>query len=138
MPSYNFSDQIFAELEKRVREARDNSLIQCGDKVVELTNNNFRDKSFFGSSWPANKAGTPILVKSGLLRTSIRVQSRSTHTVKVGSVGVIYSSIHNYGGVIRQGNRVITIPQRQYLGAHPRQTAAMLLIIKRNFRNIAR
>lgn len=82
-----------------------------------------------GDAWPPNRAGTPILYRSGALTRSIDY-AVSGETAIVGS-GLVYAGIHQRGGTIkpkkakrlvfRAGNRTIfarkvTIPARPYLG----------------------
>lgn len=88
-----------------------------------------------GAAWPPNRAGTPILYRSGALARSIDY-AVSGETAIVGApaepqAGKPYAAIHQYGGTItpkkakrlvfRAGNRTIfarkvTIPARPYLG----------------------
>ena len=82
-----------------------------------------------GAAWKPNRAGTPILYRSGALARSIDY-SVSGETAIVGS-GLVYAGIHQNGGTItpksarrlvfRIGNRTVfarkvTIPARPYLG----------------------
>jgi phage gpG-like protein len=83
-----------------------------------------------GATWPANRTGTSILVRDGLLRDSIHHIVEGEHSVRWGS-GLIYAAIHQVGGVIRPVNSrflvfngvdglvfatQVTIPARPYLG----------------------
>lgn len=82
-----------------------------------------------GAAWLPNRAGTPILYRSGALARSIDY-AVSGETAIVGS-GLVYAGIHQRGGTItpkkakrlvfRMGNRTIfarkvKIPARPYLG----------------------
>jgi len=86
-----------------------------------------------GAAWQANRARTSTLYKSGALSDSIDYQA-SAASVLVGS-GLVYSRIHQYGGVIKPKNgsalkfwwvsggftnfaivKSVTMPARPYLG----------------------
>lgn len=86
-----------------------------------------------GSAWQANRAGTSTLYASGALADSIDYIA-STGSVIVGS-GLVYSRIHQEGGVIKPKNggalkfwwvsggfvnfaivKSVTMPRRQYVG----------------------
>lgn len=82
-----------------------------------------------GTLWPANRAGTPTLYRSGALSRSIDYAVQGDRLI-VGS-GLIYAAIHQYGGTIlpkragalvfKIGDRTVRakrvrIPPRPYLG----------------------
>lgn len=83
-----------------------------------------------GAAWKPNRAGTPILVRSGHLLASIHYRTGAMD-VRVGS-GIVYAAIHQFGGTIvprnasklvfqgADGRRVVvdsvTMPARPYLG----------------------
>lgn len=86
-----------------------------------------------GGAWKVNRAGTSTLYASGKLADSIDYVA-STGSVIVGS-GLVYSRIHQEGGVIKPKNgsalkfwwvsggfanfaivKSVTMPRRQYLG----------------------
>jgi len=70
----------------------------------------FSDRSF--KKWRPRKgnkdAGRALLVKSGRLRNSIRVQERTATRVTVGTRGIRYAAIHNEG----KGGQ----PERKFIG----------------------
>jgi phage virion morphogenesis protein len=82
-----------------------------------------------GAAWKPNRAGTPILYRSGALARSIDYAASDDHAI-VGS-GLIYAGVHQNGAVIvpkkarrlvfRLGNktvfaRKVTVPPRPFLG----------------------
>ena len=74
----------------------------------------FTDKGLV--KWQPRKSrsrddGRAILVKTGNLRRSIRVISRSINEVVIGS-DLPYAQVHNEGGRTRRGR----MPKRQFIG----------------------
>lgn len=82
-----------------------------------------------GGRWKPNRAGTSTLYQSGALARSIDY-AVSSHQIILGS-GLVYSAIHQFGGVIRAKNKKalafqvgnglrlvksVTIPARPYIG----------------------
>lgn len=112
-----------------------------GNEVVNLTLDNFRNESYFGSKWPAlskdyakrKRRGQGLLRKSTRLFQSIGIVKRSKYTVSVGIKGGrggksdprVYGAVHNRGLRIRGGK----MPRRQFLGQHPKQTQELQSLI---------
>jgi phage gpG-like protein len=153
----NYSSQCFGHMQAAVRAMGDQVLTEASWKVIELTNKNFRDKGFFGDKWQDNIEDSPIMVKTGALRISINTQISRGHVRFYSNLP--YAYIHNTGGKYKptaaqakffwamyrrtqkaayknsalkvQRGGSIDIPQRQFIGEHPIQTAAILRIIQR-------
>jgi phage gpG-like protein len=164
--SRNNINQITKLLRAKLRIAQQQMLTEASSKVIELTVQNFRQKSFFGTAWDANTLNTPLLIDSGDLWQSIDVLQRRPHSVRIGVKGTAakYSYIHNYGGKFKPSKNqedffwamykktkneiykncalkvkkggTITIPQRQFLGAHAKQNAAINRIIISNLKRM--
>lgn len=92
-----------------------------------------------GGAWQANRAGTSILLRSGMLANSIDYTVSATQAV-VGS-GLRYARIHQEGGVIlpkagkalafKAGGRTVfarkvTMPKRTFLGVSADNAAELL------------
>lgn len=92
-----------------------------------------------GSAWPANRAGTSILMRSGMLANSIDYAVSATQAI-VGT-GLRYARIHQHGGVIKPkaakvlafkvGGRTVfarkvTMPKREFLGVSAANAAELL------------
>lgn len=154
-----FNNAVFRNAAAQLIKNVQKSLDEIGAAVVEETDNNFRNRSFFGQKWKPNTLGTTTLIDSGTLRASIRVLQRRTNSIKVGST-LIYSDMHNRGGKFRPtarqkayfwamykqtnnpiykasalkvaSGRSIEIPQRQFIGNHPVLTSRIKQIIYKN------
>ena len=138
------------------------------DIRVELSDEfdrNFQRKAFFDRSWSSRKMNSKgsLLMVTGKLRRSIR-SSIDANCVK-WETSEAYAYIHNYGGTItvtakmkkffwykykatrnedwkwmalmKVGSK-ITIPQRQFLGDHPKVRKTVEDIIARNLKAAAR
>jgi phage gpG-like protein len=71
-----------------------------GLEVVSIAQRTFSDASLRVSPWAAKRDGSPAtLIKSGVLRQSIRITQIGGTTVTVGS-DRIYAAIHQVGGTI--------------------------------------
>lgn len=82
----------------------------------------FRDQGFTDNSlqrWKPRKSnrdvGRGILIKTGKLRRSIKVSSVSWNRVVIGSYGLKYASVHNYGEMAGRG-KGFKMPKRQFIG----------------------
>lgn len=163
MSRNRFNPRPYQALEQKLKVAITKSLDEAAAKTLQMTNDNFRNKSFFGERWIPNTTGTPTLVKSANLKNSIRIQSR-THNMRRIGTNVKYASIHNEGIVYKASKRQenffwaeykrtgdtvfknsalkiksggsITIPKRQFLGRHQKLDQAIIRIIKKNLLNI--
>lgn len=82
--------------------------------VKSFSNQGFTDETLV--KWTPRKRNTDrgryILVKSGNLRRSIRIMSRSLNAITIGS-DLPYAAVHNDGGRIRRGR----MPKRQFIGS---------------------
>jgi phage gpG-like protein len=84
-------------------------LQSVGLEVVSITQQSFQDASFRIAPWAPKRDGSPAtLIKSGLLKLSIRITNMSDTTVTVGS-DRIYAAIQQLGGTIvpKPGNRTL-------------------------------
>lgn len=137
------------------------------DIRVELSDEfdrNFQRKAFFDQPWPQrrrNRMGSLLMV-TGKLRRSIR--NRVTSDSVTWETSEKYAAIHNYGGTVTVTAKMkkffwykykatkeedwkymalmkvgtkITIPQRQFLGGHPKVREATERIITRNLEKAA-
>ena len=84
----------------------------------------FRDGGFTDrnlSKWKPRKVNTKnnigrgILVKTGNLRRSIKVRYVSFDRVVIGSYGLVYAAVHNYGQRAGRG-KGFKMPKRQFIG----------------------
>ena len=75
-----------------------------------------------GTAHPPNKAGTPVLRKTGRLLNSINYRVTGSSHVTIGT-NVVYSAIHQFGGIAGRGAR---IPPRPYFPLSADGTAAFL------------
>ena len=61
--------------------------------------------------------GRSILVKSGALRNSIQVLRTRFEAIVVGSTGLVYARIHNFGLMGKAfGKHSFKMPKREYIG----------------------
>lgn len=138
----------------------DKTLKDIEVKATELFDRNFEQEGFFGTKWKERKAGNDgraVLMGVGSLRRGIKAPKRSGNTI-VWSFDVPYAKIHNEGGTIKATQSVrafdrtikgkaqkvkahtrnvnIKMPQRQFIGDHPRLRQAMEVIINRNAKKL--
>ncbi len=135
------------------------------DMKVELTemfDRNFERKGFFGSKWAPRKdtkAKGSLLLVTGKMRRSIR-SGISGRGVKFTSP-LPYTGLHNTGGkftqtvrshsrtsktgksyTVKAHSRTMTMPQRQFIGDHPKVQQAISEIVHDNiaefFDNLAK
>tara|TARA_R110002020_G_scaffold376644_3_gene587729 strand:+ start:1256 stop:1762 length:507 start_codon:yes stop_codon:yes gene_type:complete len=92
------------------------------NEAKEFFIGNFDSQSWDGKRWKEpgpgrERPGLPILEQSGDLRGNIEVIQANKKAVKVGTEGLPYAAIHNYGGRIR-----ITPRSRRYFWAKHKET----------------
>lgn len=130
-------------------------------KLTEMFDRNFREQGFFGKRWQAtkvsktNKRGTgSILIVTGAMRRSIRSMLRGNGVVF--SSHLPYTALHNEGGnfavtvrahsrISRKGNpytvrahqRQMSMPQRQFIGDHPKVQEALADIVNKNLQRVS-
>jgi len=63
-----------------------------------------------GARLTASAPGTPQNVQRGQLRASIRAIPQANHTALVGSFGLPYGRIHEFGGTIVAGGKMLKVP----------------------------
>ena len=117
----------FGKVEKQVRTSLERSLVLMGKTAKTFFVDNFRKQGFDDKNvqkWKPRKdksgksIGRAILVKSGDLRRSIRVETISTRNlyVKIAS-DLPYSKIHNDGGNgLAYGKTPFKMPKREFIG----------------------
>ncbi len=125
-------------------------------KLTEMFDRNFSEQGFFGQKWQAtkisktNKSGTgSILIVTGAMRRSIRSMVRGMSVVF--SSHYPYTALHNEGGkfavnvrthsrklrtgksyTVRSHTRQMNMPQRQFIGDHPKVQQALGDIVNKN------
>lgn len=131
-------------------------------KLVEMFNNNFREQGFFGEKWVStkisktNKRGRgSILIQSGNMRRSIRSIIRGMAIVFTSNYP--YTALHNEGGNypvnvrahcrtgkksgksynVRPHIRQLNMPQRQFIGDHPKVQQALADIVNINLQKMS-
>ncbi len=135
-----------------------NIMSDAAVKLTEEFDRNFERKAFFDKPWPPRKntrAKGSLLVVTGKLRRSIR-GSASGNSVKFTSA-LPYAGVHNTGGkftqavgahnktikkgknkgktyVVKSHSRTISIPQRQFIGNHPKVKDAIEKIANDNIK----
>lgn len=134
-------------------------------ELTDEFDRNFQRKAFFDRKWPARKHHYPkgsLLAVTGNLRRSIT--SHTTADSVVWQTALPYAALHNYGGTItvtgkmkrffwykhratrndawkhmalmRVGSK-INIPQRQFLGDHPKVRKAVERVVAQNLERAA-
>ncbi len=131
-------------------------------KLTEMFDNNFRQQGFFGNKWVAtktskiNKRGKgSILIVTGAMRRSIRSMVRGMAVVF--SSNLPYTALHNEGGnfavnvrshtrtnkktgntyTVRSHSRQMTMPQRQFIGDHPKVQQALADVVYKNLQEFS-
>ena len=139
------------------RNIYDDILKDARVKLTEMFNNNFREQGFFGQKWVAtktskvNKRGKgSILIVTGAMRRSIK--SAVKGMAVVFSSHLPYTALHNEGGKfaqsvrahtrtvkktgkaynVRAHSRQMEMPQRQFIGNHPKVQEALGDIVFKN------
>jgi phage gpG-like protein len=116
--------------------------VEVGNKAVELFRENFDKQGFFGEPWKGVSAATenrrtfkgkPVLQQSGDLARSFHIRPENGK-VTVES-DLVYSAIHNEGGKAGRGHKV-SIPQRQFMGDHPKLREEINKVIETGLNNI--
>lgn len=125
-------------------------------KLNDLFKQNFRNQGFFGNKWVATKASKvnkrgrgSILIVTGAMRRSIT--SRVDGSSVIFSSNLPYTALHNEGGnfivtvrqhqrkgrkggahPVRVHTRHVSMPQRQFIGDHPKVQEALTDIVAKN------
>lgn len=126
-------------------------------KLNEMFKNNFREQGFFGDKWVATKVSKTnkrgkgsILIVTGAMRRSIRCYVSGMAVVF--SSHLPYTALHNEGGsfavnvrahtrtskktgesyTVRGHTRQMSMPQRQFIGDHPKVQQALADIVYKN------
>lgn len=145
------------------RNIYDKILSDARVKLKEMFDNNFREQGFFGDRWVATK--TPkinrrgkkgsILIVTGTMRRSIRAVVRGMSVVF--SSYLSYTALHNEGGNypvnvrahsrlvkktgasynVRSHVRQMNMPQRQFIGDHPKVQEALADIVYKNLQKMS-
>ena len=139
-----------------------NILADMKVELTEMFDRNFERKGFFGSKWAPRKdtkAKGSLLLVTGKMRRSIR-SGISGRGVKFTSP-LPYTGLHNTGGkftqtvrshsrtsktgksyTVKAHSRTMTMPQRQFIGDHPKVQQAISEIVHDNiaefFDNLAK
>ena len=98
----------------------------------------FRDQGFNDNGvtkWVPRKSnkndkGRAILVKSGALRRSIKGRTATWTRIALGSYGLPYAAVHNYG------NKKRGIPKRQFIGNSKNLNKKLINIVNREYGKI--
>ena len=145
------------------RQFIDKTLKDIEVKATELFDRNFEEQGFFGKKWDKRKndsdPGRGILMGrgSGRLRRSLQNPKRGSNSI-TWNLDVPYAKIHNEGGTIKATQNVrpfnrtvkgkeqkvkaftrnvnIKMPQRQFIGDHPKLRLEIETIITRNAKKI--
>ena len=131
-------------------------------KLAEMFDRNFTEQGFFGKKWVAtkvskiNKAGKKgsILIVTGQMRRSIRAYVRGNSIVFTSNLP--YTALHNEGGTfavavrahsrtskkgkpysVRSHTRIMSMPQRQFIGEHARVQQALADIVTKNLQQMS-
>lgn len=119
-----------------------------GSRLVDMMKTNFQTQSFFGRKWKDVKRRTHptkwqlrhadsqrliLTGRTGNLGRSI--QFKPTNGEVTIFSDVVYSAVHNWGGRAGRGGRTV-IPQRQFIGKHPRVDKEVMRIIDNAIKKI--
>lgn len=122
-------------------------------ELHEMFDSNFRAQGFFGKKWKPKKhlskgGSRTILIVTGAMRRGIRSQIRGNGVVFTSDKP--YTALHNEGGVfmqtvrahtrnrggktfaVKSHRRAMSMPQRQFIGDHPRVQEAIQKIVAEN------
>jgi len=84
-----------------------------------------------------NKKSRGILVQSGTLRNSITVLKSTWDGIVIGSRGVAYAAIHNFGLRGRAfGKYSFTLPKREFIGKSTALNRKIFIMINKQFKSI--
>ena len=116
-------------------------MAQIGNIAVNEAKTNFKRQGFMDRSlkrWKPRKKPDPgraILVKTGLLRRSIRRLSTTNKRVTIGSKGkaAVYAGVHNYGLKAGRG-KGFKMPKRQFLGQSHTTDKRIVNLIKKKIK----
>jgi len=138
--------KYLASLDKKIENAKRDSLKVIGKEVATLFKRNFEQEGFFGDKWDDVKRRDKIKVsyrtKKGKKKYKERPRARGAagrrkilhgqgrnlsrsikHKVEGNTVTIFsdlpYSAAHNEGTTNAGRNRNITIPKRQFIGENP-------------------
>lgn len=128
-----FNPWKFRKLEEKVKQSIPKMLDQVASKSIEEFVKNITDEGFFGVRWIDNRRKSHILLKSGTLRSSIRVLKKGQNRRMVGS-NLPYASVHNFGGTIQRSGYSIKMPQRKFIGDSPLLNRKLNFIIMSNLK----
>lgn len=144
------------------RNIYDDILRDAKVKLNAMFMQNFREQGFFGQKWQATKVSKTnkrgkgsILIVTGAMRRSIRAMVSGMAVVF--SSHLPYTALHNEGGnfavnvrahqrtVKRTGNthnvrahaRQMIMPQRQFIGDHPKVQEALGQIVFNNLQKFS-
>ncbi len=109
----------FTPWSERTRDTLANGLQKIlesvGTEVVSITQQAFVDESLRAAPWPPKRDGSPAtLIKSGLLRESIRIVNIGSTSVTVGSDRV-YAAVHQLGSREYQPGASVDIKSRRVI-----------------------
>jgi len=92
-------------------------LESIGTEIVSITQQAFENESLRAAPWPPKRDGSPAsLIKSGLLRESIRIINIGSTSVTVGSDRV-YAAVHQLGSREYQPGASVDIKSRRVVVA---------------------
>jgi len=116
-------------------------MVKVGNIAINEAKDNFRREGFMDRSvkrWKPRKKPDPgraILVKSSMLKKSIRRISVSSKRVTVGSKGkaAVYAGVHNYGLKAGRG-KGFKMEQRQFLGPSHTTDKRIVILLKKTIK----
>lgn len=121
------------------------SLVQAANEASNHFIESFKNQGFTDErlkKWKPRKnkkdTGRAILVKKGDLRRSIKVLKvdHSTLRASIGSTGLIYAAVHNFGLMAGRKSHPFIMPKRQFIGSSKKLNNAIKKIIDRNIKGI--
>ena len=130
-----FNPAKFRELERKTKASVPKMLDASAAIAIQSFVSNFEQEGFFGERWVDNRRKGHILLKSGRLRSSIRVLKRGAYNRQVGSK-LDYADIHNFGQKISRSKSGKRMPQRKFIGKHNSLDRKIKYIITRDLKKI--
>lgn len=137
-----------------IKKLTDNIVEQVSTDLNDLFDKNFDDEGFFGNKWKKRKStkeSHPILGKTSNAGLRGSINKKVTGNEISFTSSKPYASIHNEGGIIKATQNVnpfsrkvkgktqsvkgfsrnvsINMPQRQFIGDHPKVKASIENII---------
>ena len=89
--------------------------------------------------WSKDNFGRALLIKSGTLKRGIRVKSVNSTLAVIGTGGIRYAAIHNYGlRGLAWGKYPFQMPKRQYIGKSTQLNKINLELIKKEVKKLFR